>query len=128
MSTPSEGRGAQIPERFRQDLYGAADEGANDPTSTAGEADGTVAARNVKDIYRRLPDWNDADLGRVPVLQEGVRLEQGATYLDLQNPERGEFKAMGGMRAGPENFFVPKRLTDYEVWDRLVAEARSTMR
>ena len=127
MSTPREGRGAQIPERFRQDMYGATDEGGNDPPSTASEAESTVPARDIKDIYNRLPDWNDADLARIPVLQEGVRLEQGATYLDLQNPERGEFSAMGGMRAGPENFFVPKKITDYAVWDRLVAYARSTM-
>jgi hypothetical protein len=125
---PGGEKGSQIPERFRADLYGRSSGVGNDPAATREEWDEAIAASDIKDIYRRLPDWTHDDLAALPVLPEGTALQQGATYLDLQNPMRGEFKAIGAMTAGPENYFVPKKLTDYQTWDRLLDYARSTMR
>ena len=54
------------------------------------------------------------DLNRLP-----PELEQGATYLDLANPNARPFKALGGMTAGPDNLYIPKDEVDYLLWNRL---------
>lgn len=128
MSTPTGGPGQQLPERFRQDFYPDGAAGRNDPEATAAEEGSAVSAHDIKDLYGRLEGFSDGDLRQIPVLPRDARLEQGATYLDLQTPERGEFTAMGAMTAGDENSFVPKKLCDYVLWDRLVAWAHSTVR
>jgi hypothetical protein len=63
---------------------------------------------------------NDEDLKRVPIVAEGERLQQGATYVDLRREPRREFTARGDMRAGSDNAYVPKDQVPYEVWNRLV--------
>jgi len=47
-------------------------------------------------------------------------LEEGAVYLDLRHPGRHVFKAAGAMVAGPDDWFVPKELVDYQLWNRLI--------
>ncbi len=47
------------------------------------------------------------------------RLEQGAKYIDLNDPERKEFTAMGAMSASRNNWYVPKTEVDYMLWNRL---------
>jgi hypothetical protein len=44
----------------------------------------------------------------------------GATYIDLHAPEPREFKALGTMEAGPENWYVPKSEIDYQLWNLLI--------
>ena len=53
-------------------------------------------------------------------MPRGSRLEQGATYVDLQDPQLREIKAMGNMEAGPNNWYVPKSEVDYQLWNRLI--------
>ncbi|MEJ7666359.1 MAG: hypothetical protein WKG07_46030 [Hymenobacter sp.] len=53
------------------------------------------------------------------VLTIGTRLEQGGTYVDLNDLAGGPFKAIGSQEAGPDNSYVAKRDTDYELWNRL---------
>lgn len=80
---------------------------------------GLRTAYDVKPLHRRMNEWEDDDLKRIPVLPEGQRLQQGATYLDLAEPERGEFTAMGDMAAGEGNVYVPKDQVPYSLWNRL---------
>jgi hypothetical protein len=54
------------------------------------------------------------------VTAPGTRLEQGATYVDLRDPGRGEFTATGGMAAGPDDWYVAKDTVDYQLWNRLI--------
>ena len=54
----------------------------------------------------------------------GTRLDQGSTYVDLNDLARGPFKAMGDQEAGADNRYVAKRDTDYEMWDRVVGQGR----
>lgn len=82
------------------------------------ERDGR-SAFDVKELHGQLSNLTNAELKDVQIIPEGSRLEQGATYLDLRHPERGEFVAMGGMTAGPDNYYVLKSATDYELWNRL---------
>jgi hypothetical protein len=77
-------------------------------------------AYDLKEAQRLLRDWSDDDLKGLPVMPEGSRLEQGATYVDLHDPDRREFTATGGMLAGPTNLYVPKSDVDYVLWNRLI--------
>ncbi len=90
----------------------------------SGHADESVSAVEDKSLHERLPQLDNAELARLPVLQVGTRLEQGHTYLDLNDLGRGPFKAIGGQEAGPRNRYVAKRDTDYELWNRLVGQGR----
>ncbi len=77
-------------------------------------------AYDVKDVHRLLEGITDDGLKQIPILIEGVRLEQGATYIDLRDPQRRELTATGDMIAGRENWYVPKDSVDYELWNRLI--------
>jgi hypothetical protein len=95
------------------------------PNYEAGENHGppshaTRTAEEIKGLHEILHPLRDDELRRIPVLAAGSRLEQGATYLDLRFPQRGEFKAMGFMEAGLDDWYVPKSEVDHELWHRLL--------
>ena len=102
---------------FSADLHDPAVEGPR------GHADETFPAAEAKTLYDLLPDWDRADLDRLPVLQRGTRLEQGGVYLDLRDPRRVPFKARGGEVAERPHLYVAKREVDYELWNRLAGHA-----
>jgi hypothetical protein len=77
-------------------------------------------AHDDKVVDELLRDWSDDDLKQITVVGQGRMLEQGATYLDLLHPERGEFTAYGGEIAEPDQRIVAKSATDYELWNRLL--------
>ena len=77
------------------------------------------SAYDIKALYGKLADLTDDELKSVVILPEGSRLEQGSKYIDLNHLERGEFAAEANMAAGPENYYVPKKETDYVLWNRL---------
>jgi hypothetical protein len=66
----------------------------------------------------------DAELKQVPVLPDGARLEQGATYVDLATARREEFTATGNMSAEPGHAYAPKDRVPYEIWNRLIGEEK----
>lgn len=88
------------------------------PRSADGER-GIRTAFDVKPLHRRLEGMEDDELRRIPVLPEGTRLQQGATYLDLRDAGRDEFTATGDMRAGADDALVPKDEVPYPTWNRL---------
>jgi hypothetical protein len=49
-----------------------------------------------------------------------IRLAQGATYIDLNNLNLGEFKSPGDMHVGQNSWLVAKKDTPYEVWNGLL--------
>ncbi len=72
-----------------------------------------------KDVQRMLHGLNDDEMRSIPVIPEGSRLEQGATYIDLRDENAREFKAIAEMIAGPDNLYVPKSEVHYVLWNRL---------
>lgn len=76
-------------------------------------------AKDVKNVHRRFDDWSDDDLEQVPILPEGTRLEQNATYLDVANLQAEEFTATGGMVAEEGQCLVAKSSVPYQIWNRL---------
>lgn len=91
-----------------------------------GHADEGVPAVEDKALHERLPQLTGDELTRLPILKPGTRLEQGGVYYDLNHPERGPFKALGGQEAGSGDRYVAKRDVDYELWNRLVEQDRGT--
>jgi len=112
--------GEQHPESWRSDLNPDAMAGQN--VGVAGPHPETDArtAYDLKDLHRRLRDFSDDTLKSILVLPPGSRLEQGATYVDLHDPDCREFTAMGSMEAGRDNWYVPKDQVDYQLWNRLI--------
>ncbi len=107
------------PDEWQGDLSPDHLAGQNAGIQAADRETGLRTAYDVKEIHRSLNHLNDTDLKQVPVLDEGERLQQGATYLDLRHPEQGEITGMGNMVAGPENAYVPKDRVPYPTWNRL---------
>jgi hypothetical protein len=77
---------------------------------------------DAKPIHRRLERFADDELRQIPVVQEGARLDQGATYIDLNARDPHEFTASSNMAADRDNWYVPKARVPYEIWSRLTEE------
>ncbi len=87
-------------------------------------ADQSAMASDDKHLAAQLDDLASEELQRLPVLEAGTRLEQGGTYLDLNDRAGGPFKALGGQEATAERRYVAKKDMDYELWNQLVGDAR----
>jgi hypothetical protein len=82
-------------------------------------SDGVRTAYDVKEVHRRLHDLTDDELKTIPIVAEGTRLQQGATYVDLLG-DRREMTATGEMSATKGTAFAPKDSVDYQLWNRLI--------
>ncbi len=97
------------------------------PDNLAGENHGPqelsrefgLSAYDVKDLHTKLADLTDDELKNIVIVPVGTSLEQGAKYIDLQHLEQGEFVAMANMLADENHYYVPKKETDYLIWNRL---------
>ncbi|HEX8997588.1 MAG TPA: hypothetical protein VF812_16295 [Ktedonobacterales bacterium] len=78
-----------------------------------------LSADAIKDLHERLPGLTDAELKSIPIEPEGYRLREGATYVDLRDPNLKPFVATGGMKAEHGQALAPKSATDYLVWNRI---------
>jgi hypothetical protein len=112
--------GAQHPERWRDDLNPDALAGANIGTAGPHPELDSATAYGRKGLHQQLRNYTDDELKQIPVLPEGSRLEQGATYIDLAADAPQEFTATGGMKAEANNCYVPKSAVDYTIWNRLI--------
>ncbi len=92
------------------------------PRKLGGHLERSIAVRDDKRLSEELEELSPAELERLTVLEPGNRLEQGGTYVDLNDPQRRPFKALGGHVADPRSRYVAKRDTDYELWNRLVGD------
>ncbi len=109
-------KGAEPEEDFTADLA---------PADTGGgHVDESIPATDDKGLQARLPELDSDELKRLATLAVGARLDQGGTYVDLNDLGRGPFKAIGSQEAGPDNRYVAKRDIDHELWDRLVGRDR----
>lgn len=72
-----------------------------------------------------MPAFDGDDLKWLSILTVGSPLDQGSTYVDLNDEGFRPFKALGSQVAGTDNRYVANRDTDYEMWDRLVGQGRS---
>ncbi len=91
-----------------------------------GHAEHSSAAVDEKALHARLPELDGDELARVSIVAEGVQLDQGGVYLDLNDRRQGPFKAFGNREAQAGNRLVAKKDTDYELWNRLVGTDHPT--
>jgi hypothetical protein len=112
--------GEQHPEEWRRDLNPDTQAGQNIGRGGPQPALDAPTAYEVKQIHRQFHGFTDDELKRIPILPQGSRLEQGATYVDLQDPQLAEFTATGDMQAAPGHWYVPKNEVDYQLWNRLI--------
>lgn len=109
----------QQPDEFQQDLNPDPMAGQNHGLEGSHPEKDAPNASEIKELHSLLEGYTNSDLKQIPVLPQGSRLEQGAKYIDLNDPERKEFTAMGNMEAGRDNYYVPKTEVDYQLWNRL---------
>ena len=115
--TPAHGR--QHPEEYRSDLHPDAGRDANvDPSQV--DVPGYRTAYDMKDVHDRLRNLNDDELRRIPIVPEGTRLRQGATYVDLSLDRPREFTATAEMISAREQRLASKDDVDHELWNTLV--------
>lgn len=82
-----------------------------------------LTAFHLRTQGRRFEGLDDESLKQVPVVPEGMRLQQGATYVNLTEPRPREFTASGEMVATPGDAFVPKDCVAGDTWDTLTGKA-----
>jgi len=112
--------GEQHPDEWRGDLNPDRLAGQNvGPSSSVREKESRTAY-DVKDVHDRLRGFPDDMLKQIPILSSGMRLKQGAVYVDLNDPNATEVRATGDMEAGPEHYYVPKDEVDHFTWNRLL--------
>jgi hypothetical protein len=112
------------PDEWQQDLNPnhLAGQNIGGPSDLHGEPERT--AFHLRKRGHDLRGLDDNDLKQVPLLPDGARLQQGATYVDLADPNPREFTATGNMTTRPGEAVAPKDGVPYEVWNRLLGEPK----
>ncbi|HXG91940.1 MAG TPA: hypothetical protein VNN73_06165 [Blastocatellia bacterium] len=108
------------PQQYQRDLSPNAMAGQNIASAGAHPEKSARTAYDIKPVHAKLRHLLDDDLKQIPVMPTGARLEQGATYFDLNHPERGEITATGEMVAEEDNWYVPKSEVHYNLWNLLI--------
>ena len=72
------------------------------------------------DKLQHLEDFSDDELKQIPILKPGTRLQQGATYINLNDRDREEFTGVGDMTVDSNSLIVPKDRVGYLIWNRLI--------
>lgn len=108
------------PEEYQRDLNPNAIAGQNIGLGETQPSKNARTAYDMKQAHARFSDWTDDNLKQIRILPPGSRLEQGATYIDLNDPDQGEFTATGDMQAGADNWYVAKKDTPYHLWNLLI--------
>ncbi|MEP0920785.1 hypothetical protein [Leptolyngbya sp. ST-U4] len=107
-------------DEFDQDLHPHTMAGQNQGLRATGSQSGEFpTAYDIKDLHNVLTSFTDEELKQISVVPHGMRLEQGATYVDLLDPDREEFTAMGHMEAIEGSWYCLKNEVHYELWNRL---------
>lgn len=108
-------------DEFQEDLYPSKEAGLNngqEENEAAQEA--TPTAYDIKGLHDTLADYTDDDLKQISIVPAGMRLKQGAVYINLRDPQPQEFVARGDMEASDSSWYVAKSEVDYQLWNRLI--------
>lgn len=85
-----------------------------------GHVDESIPATDDKRVRSKLADRvSPEEMARLTILEPGTDLAQGGVYLDLEDAQRGPFKAIGGQVAERSGRYVAKRDLDHELWAKL---------
>jgi hypothetical protein len=106
------------PKEFQRDLNPDASAGLN--YGLEGAEIRTRSAVDIKELHEYLDDFTNDELRQLEVLEEGTRLETGATYINLARDRSTEFQAMGSEEVGKYDLYIAKKDTPFELWNRLL--------
>ena len=112
------------PDEWQRDLNPQHLEGQNVRSEGSHRSDDEMTAFHLRKRGHQLRGLDDNDLKQVPLLREGTRLQQGATYVDLTQQNPREFTARGDMQAQPGHAYAAKDRVPYEIWNRLIGEPK----
>lgn len=112
-------------DQWEKDLNPNPMAGQNDGVQSNQEGRYDLTAEDIKELHERLEGFSNEELGKIPVLKSGTRLQQGATYINLNDPLRKEFTGMGDMSVEENNYIVPKSEVPYMLWNRLIGVENS---
>jgi hypothetical protein len=107
------------PDRWEQDLNPERLEGQNIGGYRVDEHSSRTAA-DLKEFTESLSGFQHDELQQITIIPTGMRLKQGAMYLDINNPTAGPIRATADMISAAENLYIPKAETPYEYWNRLL--------
>ena len=78
-----------------------------------------ITAHDIKELHGRYPELHSDDLKQIAIMLPGSRLETKAAYLDLHSTPAREFHALGDETVSEDDWIVPKKGVDYQLWNRL---------
>ena len=113
------------PDQWEKDLNPNPMAGQNDGVQSNQEGRYNLTAEDIKELHELLDGFSNEELNKIPVLKPGTRLQQGATYINLNDPLRKEFTGMGDMSVEESNYIVPKSEVPYMLWNRLIGVENS---
>src|SRR5688572_29766145 len=122
--TPRQQARQKHPDEWQQDLNPNHLAGQNVGPSTDVGTEPERTAFHLRKNGQDIRNAEDEELKQVPLVPAGTRLQQGATYIDLNEKPPQEFTARGDMSAGEGNAYVPKDRVPYEIWNRLIGEEK----
>ena len=122
--TPKQQARQKHPDEWQKDLNPNHLAGQNIGQESDEQERTDVTAFHLRKRGYELRGLDDNDLKQVPVLAEGTRLQQGATYVNLADNEPREFKATANVTAEAGDAYAPKDKVPYEVWNRLIGEPK----
>lgn len=114
---------------FDRDLRPNERQGENSGANSSHDPDRLMRAYDDKELVTNLQDFSSDELKKILIVPRGAKLQQGAKYIDLNDPARAEIIASGANPLTPhlevlENQrLVPKSETDYQLWDKLTGKA-----
>ena len=112
------------PDEWQQDLNPNHLAGQNIGPESDARPEAEYTAFHLRKAGLPIPGIDDEDLKQVPLVPEGTRLQQGATYTDLNVDPPHEFTARGDMSAEPGTAYVAKDRVPYQIWNRLIGEPK----
>jgi hypothetical protein len=112
------------PDEWQRDLNPGHLAGQNIGPSADEVASPHQTAFHLRKRGRDLGGLDDEELKQMPLIPEGSRLQQGATYVNLAGETWQEFTATAEITASSEDAYVPKDRVPYEIWNRLIGEPK----
>ena len=110
----------QQSDQWQEDLNPNPMAGQNDGLRTKQEGRYDLTAYEIEELRDKLSGFSEDELKRIPILKPGTRLQQGATYINLNDPKREEYTGVADMSVDETNFIVPKSEVGYQLWNRLI--------
>jgi len=113
---------------FDRDLRPHERQGENSGSNSEHHPDRLMRAYDDKALVDSMKEFNSDELKGILIVPTGGKLEQGAHYVDLNDPDRMEILASGEnpvtphLEAQENQKLVPKSQVDYEIWDKLTGK------